>query len=145
MSFSIDANILLYAANGDAPEHEKARNFLDQWAVTDEWMCVTWNTILAFLRISTHPGIFPNPMTFEEAQERIDALLSHPRVEIIQEQNGFQREFFAIAKEVRARGNLVPDVHLATVLKQHGISMLYSNDSDFRKFEFLRVKNPLKN
>jgi predicted nucleic acid-binding protein len=40
------------------------------------------------------------------------------------------------------RGNLVPDAHLATILRQHGVNVLYTNDSDFRKFTFLEVRNP---
>ena len=40
------------------------------------------------------------------------------------------------------RGNLVPDAHLATVLFQHGVGTLYSNDRDFRKFESLDLRDP---
>jgi hypothetical protein len=40
------------------------------------------------------------------------------------------------------RGNLVPDAHLAALLKQHGIRRLYTNDADFRKFPFLDVRSP---
>ena len=41
------------------------------------------------------------------------------------------------------RGNLVPDAHLSAVLGQHGIVMLYTDDHDFRKFDFLNVGDPL--
>jgi uncharacterized protein len=40
------------------------------------------------------------------------------------------------------RGNLVPDAHLAALLRQHGIRTLYTNDSDFRKFSFPDVQDP---
>jgi predicted nucleic acid-binding protein len=40
------------------------------------------------------------------------------------------------------RGNLVPDAHLAALLRQHGVRRLYTNDADFRKFAFLDVRNP---
>jgi predicted nucleic acid-binding protein len=42
-----------------------------------------------------------------------------------------------------ARGNQVPDAHLAAILKQHGIRTLYTHDRDFRRFDFLRVIDPL--
>ena len=42
------------------------------------------------------------------------------------------------------RGNLVPDAHLAALLRQHGIRTLYTNDSDFRRFSFLDVRNPFR-
>ena len=41
------------------------------------------------------------------------------------------------------RGNLVPDAHLAAVLRQNGIRTIYTHDRDFRKFDFLEVKDPL--
>ena len=34
------------------------------------------------------------------------------------------------------------DTHLAALLRQHGIRTLYTNDSDFRRFSFLDVRNP---
>jgi predicted nucleic acid-binding protein len=40
------------------------------------------------------------------------------------------------------RGNLVPDAHLAALLRQHGVSTLFTRDADFRKFGFLQVKDP---
>ena len=40
------------------------------------------------------------------------------------------------------RGNLVPDAHLAALLKQHGVRTLFSRDTDFRKFGFLDLRDP---
>ena len=42
------------------------------------------------------------------------------------------------------RGNAVPDAHVATLLRQHGVNRVYSTDADFRKFSFLEVINPLE-
>jgi hypothetical protein len=36
----------------------------------------------------------------------------------------------------------VPDAHLAAILFQHGVRVLYSNDRDFRKFGSLEVRDP---
>ena len=44
--------------------------------------------------------------------------------------------------EVSARGNAVPDLHLAALLRQHDVKVLYSADADFRRFAFLEVRNP---
>lgn len=40
-------------------------------------------------------------------------------------------------------GNLVPDAHLASILRQHGVKRTYTADADFRKFDFWEVVNPL--
>jgi predicted nucleic acid-binding protein len=41
-----------------------------------------------------------------------------------------------------ARGNQVPDTHLAALLRQRGVGTLYTSDADFRRFDFLRIVNP---
>jgi hypothetical protein len=45
--------------------------------------------------------------------------------------------------EVPTRGNLVPDAHLAAILRQHGVKKLYTHDTDFLKFAFLDVRDPI--
>jgi len=47
-----------------------------------------------------------------------------------------------VAGSFPVRGNLVPDAHLAALLKQHGVRTLYTRDADFRKFPFLDVRDP---
>ena len=42
-----------------------------------------------------------------------------------------------------ARGNLVPDAHLAAPLRSHGVRTVYTHDRDFLKFPFLQVVDPL--
>ena len=50
--------------------------------------------------------------------------------------------YLAWTTAIAVRGNLVPDAHLAALLRQHGIARSYSNDTDFLKFSFLDVTNP---
>ena len=47
-----------------------------------------------------------------------------------------------VAAALPLRGNAVPDAHVAALLRQHGVSTLYTNDTDFKRFDFLRVVNP---
>jgi predicted nucleic acid-binding protein len=47
-----------------------------------------------------------------------------------------------VAGRFPVRGNLVPDAYLAALLRQHGIRILYTNDRDFKKFDFLDVRDP---
>jgi predicted nucleic acid-binding protein len=63
-------------------------------------------------------------------------------VRLLSEEEGFWEVYREVAGEVPVRGNLVPDAHLAALLRQHGIRTLYTNDSDFRKFSFLDVGTP---
>ena len=144
MSFAVDVNILLYASDRSSPFHSAATTFLTQSATGSEIMYLAWPTLVSYLRIATHAGVFASPLTPEEAMGNVDALLGRPHVRTLSEDQGFWDLYREVARATSARGNLVPDAHLATLLKQHGVSTLYSNDTDFRKFAFLRVVNPLR-
>jgi hypothetical protein len=64
-------------------------------------------------------------------------------VRAIGEEPGFWELYRATADPVNPRGNLVPDTHLAALLRQHGVATLYTRDRDFRRFDFLSVVDPL--
>ena len=53
----------------------------------------------------------------------------------------FASDYVEMTSSFPVRGNLVSDAHLVTILRQHGVETIYSADSDFRKFEFLKVIN----
>jgi predicted nucleic acid-binding protein len=40
------------------------------------------------------------------------------------------------------RGNLVPDAHLVALLRQHGVRVLYTNHTDFKKFAAIEARDP---
>jgi hypothetical protein len=71
-------------------------------------------------------------------------VLGLPQVRTLSEGDGFWNVYREVARMLPVRGNLVPDAHLAALLRQHGVATLYSTDVDFRKFTFLRVINPFE-
>ena len=98
---------------------------------------------MAFQRIATHPAIFTNPLSPHQAWGNVAALLALPRCRCLSEESTFAQDYANITKSLQIRGNLVPDAHIATILQQHGVRRIYTADSDFRKFDFLEVINPL--
>ncbi len=42
----------------------------------------------------------------------------------------------------RPRGNDVPDVHLAALMRQHGVRLIYTRDRDFRRFDGIDARDP---
>lgn len=142
MSYSVDVNVLLYASDRASDHHVAAREFLDACAASPEVFCVAWPTLMAYLRIATHPRIFAAPLAPNEALGNIEALLSLPQVRAVSELNGFIEAYAHVSGGVPVRGNLVPDAHVAAVLFQHGVHTLYTKDRDFRKFESLDVRDP---
>ena len=142
MSYSVDVNVLLYASDHSSDRHDAARRFLEECAKGPDLLCLSWPTLMSYLRVATHTSIFARPLLPEEAFRNIEALLSLPHVRAVSELDGFPAAYQHVTKGLVVRGNLVPDAHMAAILFQHGIRRLYSADSDFRKFATLDVKNP---
>ncbi len=80
MSVTVDTNILLYAANTDDDAHPAARDVLERLASGPDLLYLFWPTIMGFLRISTHPAVFPDPYAPDQATQAVTALLQRPNV-----------------------------------------------------------------
>lgn len=142
MSYSVDVNILLYASDQSNARHITAHRFMQSRVSDPDLFFVSWQTLMSYLRISTHPSIFSQPLSPAQALGNVEALLDLPRVRVLAEEDGFLEVYREMTAHFPVRGNLVPDAHLAALLRQHGVGTLYSNDADFKKFDFLTVRNP---
>ena len=144
MSFAVDANILLYASDAGSSFHEPARDFLQEKANGPELFCLAWPTLMSYLRIATHPGIFASPLSPATAAKNVDSLLSLPQVRALGEGQRFWACYAEVTRDIVVRGNLTPDAHLVALLLEHGVPVLYSNDTDFKKFSAIRVSDPFE-
>ena len=41
------------------------------------------------------------------------------------------------------RGNILHDVHTAVIMRENGINQIYTRDTDFARFPFLTIIDPL--
>lgn len=144
MSYAIDTNILLYASDESSEWHKAAKEFLEARADDPDILCLTWPVLMAYQRIATHHAIFAKPLAPEIAWGNVEKLIALPRARIVTETDTFPDDYRQITDEVMAAGNLVPDAHIATILREHGVRRLYTADTNFRKFDFLEVVNPLR-
>ena len=142
MSFSCDVNVLLYASDASSPVHDPARASVERWARADDLWCLAWPTLMGYLRIATHPRIFASPLTPTEALGNVRGLADLPHVRLLSEADGFLDTYGEVTGALPVRGNLVPDAHLASLLKQHGVRTLFTRDADFKKFDFLDLRDP---
>jgi toxin-antitoxin system PIN domain toxin len=142
VSYSVDANILIYASDRTSARHEAATEFLQRRAEDPEVFYLAWPVLMAYLRIATHPRIFREPLSPNEAIGNIETLLRLPQVRLLYEEEGFLAVYRQITGQLIVRGNLVPDAHLVALLRQHDVRQLYTTDADFKKFTRLNVLNP---
>lgn len=142
MSVSLDVNVLLYASDARSPVHDRARALLQDLARGGDIVCLAWPTLMSYLRIATHPGIFDAALSPREALANVEALAGLPHVRLLSEEPGFLDVYREVSGALPVRGNLVPDAHLAALLRQHGVKTLFTRDADFRRFPFLDLRDP---
>ena len=142
--FVVDTNVLVYAANVDAPEHSRCRELVEGWRSGRRPWYTTWAILYEFMRVVTHPRVLPHPWDAAAALAFIEAVLASPThgVLVASERHA------AIAGELIGlvpgmAGNLMHDFHTAVLMREHGLVRVYTRDADFRRFPFLEVIDPL--
>ena len=137
-----DANLLLYAYNVDAAEHADARRWLEEQLSSPEMFCFSWQTITAFLRISTNSRAFAHPFTIAEATATVTEWLERPQSVILTPGERHWKIFSSLMITGQATGPLVMDTHLAALAIEHGCQ-LATTDRDFTRFPGVQILNPL--
>ncbi len=141
MSITVDANVLVYASNSSDPAHPAAKKLIEGLAARPEILYLFWPTTLGYLRIATHPAIMPRPLGVAEAVANVSALLALPHVRTPGEAEGFW-ELYRSSGGDWSRANDVPDAHLATLMRQHGVTRILTRDRGFRRYDGIEAIDP---
>jgi uncharacterized protein len=138
----VDLNILLYAVNSDAAQHERARAWWERAVNDEEVIGLAWVVLLGFLRLSTNPRVFPRPLSADAAAARLDTWLARDNIRIVSEKADHWTALKRLLRGSGTAGNLTTDAHLAALALSHD-AVLVSSDADFSRFTSLRLENPL--
>ena len=142
--FLVDTNILIYAADNSSDAHPKYKELLNQWRCEPTPWYLTWGIIYEFLRVTTHPRVFRNPWNIKQAWEFIEVLLQSDSLRVLTEGQKHREHLSQIIENPRElRGNILQDAQIAAVMREHGIQIIYTRNTDFHKFPHLKVKDPL--
>jgi uncharacterized protein len=115
----VDANLLIHARSATSANHAAVRACLASRLNGSAPVGLPWPSLLAFVRITTNPRIYPQPLTMGAAWGQVEAWLA------------------------TGRADLVTEAHLAALAIEHGLT-LCSTDGDFARFPGLRWENPLR-
>jgi len=132
-----DVNVLLYAANEASPEHKEARAWLEAAFNEPRGVGLAWVALLGFIRLSTRRGIFPKPLTVEDAISVVQTWISHERASVLHPSERHVTILARLLVGAQTAGNLTTDAHLAALAIEHGAT-LGSFDADFERFSGLR-------
>jgi len=138
----LDANLLIYAVNSDAPGHKKAKAWLEAALSGSTTVAFSWIVLLAFLRITTRHGLFARPLRLEAALDLVDAWLVQPSATVVHPGTRHHLILRELLLPLGTGGNLTSDAHLAALALEHGAE-IYSADADFARFARVKWRNPL--
>ena len=138
----VDANLLIYAINENAPFHKEAKAWWEATLSGNKVVGIPWVVSLAFLRITTHPRIFPTPLAPEQAIAYIDEWLEHPVTKLVSPGEQHWYILRNLLLNAGMAGNLTTDAHIAALALEQGYTV-FSADNDFKRFAGIRHVNPL--
>lgn len=141
--FVIDTNVLVYAIDRDAADHEACRDIVERCRTQAEPWYLTWGIAYEFLRVTTHPAIFRHPLAVKDAWAFLEAVFASPGLGMLVETERHAHVAAEVLDEIPSvAGNIVFDVHTAILMRENGVRAIYTHDSDFNRFAFIDVLDP---
>ena len=140
----VDTNILVYAATDDGPEHGPCRRLVERWRGDSEPWYATWGVLYGFLRVTTHRGIGRRPWSAAQAWAFIEAMFQGTAFRILDATDAHRDLVTRCIQEVPSlAGNPWHDFHTAVLMREHGITRIYPRGTDFPRFPWVEVVDPL--
>ena len=140
----LDTNLLVYATFEDAPEHERARAWLEgRLAEGEGTLVLCWPVVYAFVRLITSPRVVGrHAVTVADGWAVAAAYVEQPGVRLVAPGTGHTAIAAELAETPGLRSDDVPDIEIAALAIEHGL-VLASHDHGFRRFSRLRLIDPL--
>jgi predicted nucleic acid-binding protein len=97
------------------------------------------------MRVTTHPRVIPRPSSAAVAWEFVTALLASPGFDVLVPTERHADVAGEVISELpNLAGNILHDAHTAILMREHGIRRICTRDTDFNRFSFLEVIDPLR-
>jgi toxin-antitoxin system PIN domain toxin len=142
--FVVDTNILVYAADADSEFHRTCREMLEDWRRQPSPWYLTWSIVYEFLRVTTHPRVFRTPWSAGDAWSFVQALLASPSLGLlVPTERHAEVAAEVVSENPHLSGNIFHDAQTAVLMREHGVGRIYTRDTDFHRFLFLRPIDPI--
>jgi len=138
-----DVNLLIYAYDTTCADHGKARVWVEAAFSGDEPIGLPWQTVSAFIRVLTYPGLFGEHFTMRQVLSIVDEWVAMPSIRVLSPGEDHWEYFREMLVDGDVRGKLTTDAELAALTIEYG-GVLYTADRDFARFPGLRWVNPLQ-
>lgn len=142
--FVLDTNVLVYAADEESSYHEPCHRLVRESRERTSAWYLTWGICYEFLRVVTHPRVFTHPWSAAAAWSFIEAVLASSSLGILVPGERHREVLAQVLGEIpHLAGNLMHDAHTAALMREHGIRTIYTRDTDFHRFPFLELIDPV--
>lgn len=134
----LDNNILINAFRSDAPQHRRAKEWLEDTLETGRPVRLFPTVEVGFLRIVTNRRIFDPPSSMAEASSFLRALGDCSSVEIVHWTPAIRERWLNLCLKLGLVGNDCNDAMLAAVALEKGLRLV-SFDQGFERFPGLEL------
>ncbi len=139
----IDTNILIYALDVSSSFHDKARAFLVS-ALSNGGIYLTVQNLMELYAIVTNPKRVTSPLTQHEAVNILLYYINSKQVHIITPQQKTAQTIVNLLLKYKIKSSEIHDVHLAAILIDNHIRIIYTADTSvFKRLDLLTV-NPFE-
>lgn len=137
----LDVNILIYAFRKDHADHPRYKQWLEDLVNSHQPFALSDLVCSGFLRIVTHPKVFAQPDSIQDALQFLQSLRAAPGCIILAPAGRHWGILTHLCIEANAKGNLVADAYHAALAIEHGCDWI-TTDHDFARFPGLTWHRP---
>ena len=137
----VDANVLVYALDADAPQHLASRHLLDEGRSGTTTLYVTSQILCEFYSIVTNARRVAKPRNAADAIAAIAGLLSF--LHVLPVPARVVEGWLDLLRRRPVTGGDVFDLQLAATMLANGVPRIYTfNTTDFERFSELVISTP---
>jgi predicted nucleic acid-binding protein len=139
----LDANVLAYAVNADAPQHAASRALLDAASDPSVTLYVTSQILCELYSLITNPRRVAIVSSSAEALSIISAMLALPGLYVLPTPVHAVAGWMQLLQRHPVTGGDVFDLQIVATMQANGIQRIYTfNADDFKVFPELAVVTP---
>ena len=137
----IDANVLVYAMDADAPQHAASRALLDAARDTSATLYVTLQILCEFYSIVTNGRRVPKPRSPADALGAISGLLTF--LQVLPVPVHAVEGLLGLLRRHPVSGGDIFDLQIVATMTANGVQRIYTfNSDDFEAYSELEVVTP---
>lgn len=138
MIYTLDTNVLVYAADESFPLHSAARELRDRAAAEHQKVRLCYSVLLEFSAVVTDSRRVGNPLPPAEAWREVDAYLN--TFEVLYPDERSFAQLGKLANQYQVTRQTIFDALIVSMMIQHKVQGIYTeNCKDFATFDQIEV------